>query len=138
MQVTHEEAAEYIRGLRECDYSLQECAQWMVQEADDRISRDNITVVVVDLNWCIDASLQNPKSCPECNALTFGVQYCTRCGLPWGEVDAHERQAPSVRGKRRVEYKGSKRKKTTQNSSSSNVMEISGPMVRARERGKKR
>ncbi len=128
--MSHEEAAEYIRGLRECDYSLEECARWLVQEADDRISRDNITAVVVDLNWCMDAALQNPKACPECNAVTFGVQYCTKCGLPWSgaeALDVNERQAPSVRGKRRVEYKGSKRKKTTQ--SSNNVIEISGPMV---------
>lgn len=100
------------------------------------MSRDNITVVVVDLNWCVDAALQNPKTCSECAAVSFGVQYCTKCGLPWPssvstDLDfSNERQAPSVRGKRRVEYKGSKRKKTVSHGGGGGGggVEISGPM----------
>ncbi len=111
-KVTHEEAAEYVHELRENGYSLQECAEWLVKEADDRISRDNITVVVVDLQWSVDAKLENPKTCTECTAVTFGLTYCTKCGLPWGpvEVDTSVRQAPSVKGKRERSYKPKKKK----------------------------
>ncbi len=111
-KVSHEEAAEFVHELRENGYSLQECAEWLVKEADDRVSRDNMTVVVVDLQWSVEAKLENPKTCSECQAVTFGVQYCTKCGLPWGgvEVDTSVRQAPSVRGKRERAYRPKKKK----------------------------
>jgi hypothetical protein len=129
-KVTHEEAADFVFGLSGAGYSLQECAQWLVQEADDRISRDNITVVVVDIGWCVDAGLQNPKTCTDCSALTFGSAYCTKCGLQWGEVDPNERQAPSVKGKRAIPWRGgAKKKKTTGGlaQSAPAFVEISGP-----------
>ncbi len=74
-KLSHDECAEFVHELREAGYSVQECAEWLVKEADDRISRDNITVVVVDLQWSIDAKLEAPKTCTECQAVTFGMQY---------------------------------------------------------------
>ena len=129
-KVTHEEAAEFIHGLRQNGLSVQECAEWLVREAEDRISRDNVTAVVVDLQWSVDANLQNPKQCSECQNLTFSSQYCTRCGLPFVDNVDHStvRQAPSVRGKRAVAFKQAKKKKSgVDHSEESEEISIGGP-----------
>lgn len=135
-KVSHEEAAEYVYGLRQHGFSLAECAQWLVNEANDRISRDNITVVVVDLQWSIDGKLENPKTCTECNAVTFGTQYCTKCGLPWGEnVDTKSRQAPSVKGKRANSHRQKKPKRQQQSLESSDEEFVIGGPTNVRHEG---
>jgi serine/threonine protein phosphatase PrpC len=117
-KVTHEEAAIFVHELRQNGYSVEECAAWLVKEADDRISRDNISVIVVDLQWSIDAKLENPNTCAECNAVSFGVKYCTKCGLPWpgATLDNSMRQAPSVKGKREKSFKIKRVKPTIEES----------------------